>query len=52
MGDVFIIYGNQIDTMVRRLTEESGALNRLRSDDTVVIKPHPLFNRTESRHTT
>ena len=39
MGDVFIIYGNQIDTMVRRLIEESGALKQLRPDDTVVIKP-------------
>ena len=37
MEGVFIIYGNQIDTMVQRLLEEAGDLNRIRPDDAVVI---------------
>lgn len=47
MGDVFIIYGDQIDDMIRRLIEESGALNRLRPDDTVVIKPNLVVSRPQ-----
>ena len=47
MGDVFVIYGNQIDTMVQRLLAEADALNRMRPDDTVVIKPNLVVSRPQ-----
>ncbi len=47
MEDVLIIYGNQVDTMIQRLIEKAGALNRLRPDDTVVIKPNLVVSRSE-----
>jgi uncharacterized protein (DUF362 family) len=45
MGEVFIIYGDQVESMVRQLIEKTGALDRLRPDDTVVIKPNLLVSR-------
>ena len=45
MGEVFVIYGNQAESMVRQLIEKTGALDRLRPDDKVMIKPNLLVSR-------
>jgi len=45
MGEVFVIYGNQIERMVRQLLEKTGAMDRLRPDDRVMIKPNLLVSR-------
>jgi len=45
VGEVFIIYGNQVESMVRQLIEKTGALDRLRPDDKVMIKPNLLVSR-------
>ena len=45
MSDVVIIYGNQVEKMVRQLIEETGALDRLRPDDLVMIKPNLVESR-------
>jgi len=42
---VFIIYGNQVESMIRNLLEKTGAMDRLRPDDTVMIKPNLLVSR-------
>ena len=47
MGEVFIIYGNQVETMVRQLIERTDAMDRLRPDDKVMIKPNLLVSREE-----
>jgi len=47
MGTVTLIYGNQVQTMVQHLIEKSGALNPLRPDDTVVIKPNLVVSRRD-----
>lgn len=47
MGTVTLIYGNEIQTMVQRLTVATGALASLHPDDTVVIKPNLLVSRRE-----
>ena len=47
MEDIFIIYGKQIDHMTQRLIAESGALNQIRPDDRVVIKPNLVVSRAE-----
>ncbi len=44
MSEVFIIYGNQVEAMVRQLVERTGALDRLRPDDVIVIKPNLLVS--------
>jgi len=44
-GEVFVIYGNQIERMVRQLLEKTGAMDRLRPDDRVMIKPNLLVSR-------
>jgi len=45
MAEVFIIYGNQVESMVRQLLEKTGALDRLCPDDRVMIKPNLLVSR-------
>jgi len=45
MGEVFVIYGNQVERMVRQLLEKTGAMDRLRPDDRVMIKPNLLVSR-------
>ncbi len=45
MGELFIIYGNQVESMVRQLVEKAGALDRLRPVDRVMIKPNLLVSR-------
>ena len=45
MGEMFIIYGNQVERMIRQLVEKAGAMHRLRPDDTVMIKPNLLVSR-------
>ena len=45
MSEVVIIYGSQVEKMVRQLIEETGALDRLRPDDLVMIKPNLVASR-------
>jgi uncharacterized protein (DUF362 family) len=45
MSEVFIIYGNQVERMIRELVEKTGAMDRLHPDDTVMIKPNLLVSR-------
>jgi uncharacterized protein (DUF362 family) len=45
MGGVVITYGSQVERMVRELIENAGAMDRLRPDDTVVIKPNLVVSR-------
>ena len=45
MSEVFVVYGNQVERMVRQLVEKTGALDRLRPDDAVMIKPNLLVSR-------
>ncbi|MBP1699378.1 MAG: hypothetical protein H6Q41_4566 [Deltaproteobacteria bacterium] len=45
MSEVFVIYGNQVESMVRQLLEKTGAMDRLRPDDRVMIKPNLLVSR-------
>ena len=45
MGEAFIIYGNQVESMIRQLIERTGALDKLRPDDRVMIKPNLLVSR-------
>ena len=45
MGEVVIIYGSQVEKMVRQLMQETGALDRLRPDDLVMIKPNLVASR-------
>ncbi len=45
MGGVFIIYGNQVESMIRQLIQRTGAMDRLGPDDTVMIKPNLLVSR-------
>lgn len=45
MGELSVIYGNQAESMVRQLIEKTGALDRLRPDDRVMIKPNLLVSR-------
>jgi uncharacterized protein (DUF362 family) len=42
---MFIIYGNQVEGMVRQLVEKTGTMDRLRPDDRVMIKPNLLVSR-------
>jgi uncharacterized protein (DUF362 family) len=45
MGEVVITYGSQVEKMARKLVENTGAMDRLGSDDTVVIKPNLVVSR-------
>jgi uncharacterized protein (DUF362 family) len=45
VGEVFIIYGNQVESMIRQLVEKTGALGRLRPDDRIMMKPNLLVSR-------
>lgn len=45
MGLVTLIYGNQIEKMVRDLLAKTGALDTLRPADTVLIKPNLVVSR-------
>ena len=42
MGEVFIMYGSQVERMIGQLMEKTGAMDQLRPDDTVMIKPRSL----------
>ncbi len=45
MSEVVIVYGSQVEKMVRRLMEETAALDHLRPDDSVMIKPNLVASR-------
>jgi uncharacterized protein (DUF362 family) len=45
VSEVFVIYGNQVESMVRQLIEKTGGMDRLRPDDAIVIKPNLLVSR-------
>jgi uncharacterized protein (DUF362 family) len=45
MGEVVILYGNQVERMVQQLIEKTDAIDRLRPDDTVMIKPNLVVSR-------
>ncbi len=45
MGGVAIVYGDRVEGMVRQLMEETGTMDRLRPDHTVVIKPNLVVSR-------
>ncbi len=47
MNGVSIIYGTDPETMVRSLVEKAGALDRLRPDDSVMIKPNLVVSRKD-----
>ena len=47
MGEVVIAYGRQVETMVRQLIERTGAMDRLRPDDSVMIKPNLVASRKD-----
>jgi uncharacterized protein (DUF362 family) len=47
MSEVVIIYGNEVERMVRRLVEKTGALDQLRPDDSVMIKPNLVVSRKD-----
>ena len=47
MNGVAIIYGNRVETMVRRLVEETGCFDRIRPDDSVMIKPNLVASRKD-----
>ena len=44
---VTLIYGNAVESMVSRLISETGALDALRPDDTVLIKPNLVVSRPQ-----
>jgi uncharacterized protein (DUF362 family) len=44
---VTLIYGNDVQSMVQRLIMSTGAMDSLRPDDTVVIKPNLVASRRE-----
>jgi uncharacterized protein (DUF362 family) len=45
MGEVVFAYGSEVERMVRQLVESTGAMERLRPDDSVVIKPNLVASR-------
>jgi len=45
MGSVTLIYGDQIEKMVRNLMAKTGVLDTLRSADTILIKPNLVVSR-------
>jgi len=45
VGEVFVIYGNQVESMIRQLVGKTSAMDRLRPDDKVMIKPNLLVSR-------
>jgi uncharacterized protein (DUF362 family) len=47
MNDVTIIYGNEPFAMLPQLLEETRALDRVRPDDTVMIKPNLVVSRKD-----
>jgi uncharacterized protein (DUF362 family) len=49
MGTATFIYGHNVEGMVRRLTASTDALDSLRPDDTVVIKPNLVASKREWR---
>lgn len=47
MGTVTLIYGNDVQSMVQRLTVATGALDSVSPDDKVVIKPNLVVSRRQ-----
>ncbi|MBW1696792.1 MAG: DUF362 domain-containing protein [Deltaproteobacteria bacterium] len=47
MNTVTVIYGNHPKKMVQQLIEKTDALNRLRAQDSVLIKPNIVVSRKE-----
>jgi uncharacterized protein (DUF362 family) len=47
MGEVVIIYGTQVEKMVRQLIEKTGSMDQLRPDDSVMIKPNLVASRKD-----
>lgn len=44
---IHAIYGNQVEEMVFSLLEKSGALDRVKGNDTVLLKPNLVFSRKD-----
>ena len=47
MNSVTVIYGNEPFAMLPQLLEKTRALDRVRSDDTVMIKPNLVVSRKD-----
>jgi len=47
MGMVTIIYGNQVEKMVRRIIRETGALDKVHPHDKILIKPNLVVSRRD-----
>ena len=47
MGEVTVIYGTEVERMVRRLIENTGAMDKLRPGDSVMIKPNLVASRKD-----
>ncbi len=45
MSEVSIAYGDRVERIVRQLMEETGAMDQLRPDHTVMIKPNLVVSR-------
>jgi uncharacterized protein (DUF362 family) len=44
---IHVMYGNQVEKMVFSLLEASGALDRVKQDDVVLLKPNLVFSRED-----
>jgi len=44
---IHVIYGNRVEEMVFSLLETSGALERVKKDDVVLLKPNLVFSRED-----
>jgi uncharacterized protein (DUF362 family) len=47
MGEVTVIYGTGVERMLRRLIEATGAMDKLRPGDSVMIKPNLVASRKD-----
>ena len=47
MGEVVVIYGSQVERTVRQLLDNTGAMDQLRPDDSVMIKPNLVASRKD-----
>jgi uncharacterized protein (DUF362 family) len=47
MGEVVIMYGNQVERMVRQLIEKTGSMDHIRPDDSIMIKPNLVASRKD-----
>jgi uncharacterized protein (DUF362 family) len=47
MSEVAVIYGTEVERMVRRLIEATGTIDQLRPGDSIVIKPNLVASRKD-----